>query len=561
MTLVWPWSLLGLLVVLVAALWALYRPGREQAMVGSLAIWQQVLGNLSRKVTNPSRRITASWLLLLAGAAAAVMAASQPQANFSSPARRVTVAVLASAELADDMPETRAAVESFLARLAPEDKVKLLLPSPGGFEARELSPSGARAAISELAIMPALASDLPTLPPPDDHQYIFSPAGADITPAPNRTVFELATKPRATAEAAAVAMPDKRVQLFLAVTNAAKGGKVWITSVAPDVNVHERQVQLAASAERQEFVVDLPSRKAFIVNIDGTGSPFAGAYLARRQSTRIKVALVGRDEPMLRRFVQAHGGMVMSPADQAELIIANGVDAVAGKPAILIDPPTSLPGWRRGGEVGPVLLKNAKVDAADELLRGMSLTNIAVRRAQPWVASDAAKAQSPLMLDQDALLIKRSPGAGMAGQVYLAFDISPANSNLSMSSDFVVLLANCVNWLLPEQGKLAVERYESQTPLEAGQRHDWIRLGKSDLRAHGLVPGLYEQAGSSELHAVSLPGLGAQRQPYAASGPSSSPADVPLPQAQVLGRNVQLWPAMIAIAAMLWLGGWRLRLR
>ena len=100
MTFLWPWSLLAGALVMVAALWALHRPWRRVAVVGSLALWEKAVGALGRQERRRSRRVSLSWLCLLAGALAAVLAAANPTWFSSSPARRIMIVPVASAELA-----------------------------------------------------------------------------------------------------------------------------------------------------------------------------------------------------------------------------------------------------------------------------------------------------------------------------------------------------------------------------------------------------------------------------------------------------------------------------
>ncbi|MBS3821139.1 MAG: hypothetical protein KGY81_05190, partial [Phycisphaerae bacterium] len=68
MTLLRPWWLMGLWPVAAAALWALWRPGRQLIVVASTDLWQQAFAALSPSQRRATRRLSASWWCLLVGA-------------------------------------------------------------------------------------------------------------------------------------------------------------------------------------------------------------------------------------------------------------------------------------------------------------------------------------------------------------------------------------------------------------------------------------------------------------------------------------------------------------
>ena len=133
MTFLWPWTFVALMPVAAVAAWVLFRPRRRVAVVGTLALWQRALDALDTASRRRTRRVTAAWVALLAGAVAAVLAGAGPEYHATAPARRVAVAVHPSAELGKrGLEEMRTAVAGLLDRLGPKGRVQLVLPTVAG---------------------------------------------------------------------------------------------------------------------------------------------------------------------------------------------------------------------------------------------------------------------------------------------------------------------------------------------------------------------------------------------------------------------------------------------
>ncbi|KKK86841.1 hypothetical protein LCGC14_2759220, partial [marine sediment metagenome] len=187
MTLIWPWGLLSLLVVAAAAVVAMRRPLQRVMPVSSLRLWREAAAALGPAASRRARRVTAAWLLLLAGAVAAALALSRPVWYTSRPARRIALAVYPGAELGQTGQKALVrSAKALLARLAPADGVRLILPTVLGGATGRLTPDEAADRIGQLDLLPAPAARL-TLPAGAEdvgHLYRFAPATLAMTDGP-----------------------------------------------------------------------------------------------------------------------------------------------------------------------------------------------------------------------------------------------------------------------------------------------------------------------------------------------------------------------------------------
>jgi hypothetical protein len=297
-----------------------------------------------------------------------------------------------------------------------------------------------------------------------------------------------------------------------------------------------------------------------------------------------KVAIIGRDEPLLRRFIQADRSLeLVGSAGEADFVFANRAEPPPDKPALVIDPPGDPPGWQRGPLRRAVTLADANVAADDPLLARVNLSSVAVRLVRPWTRLDASALVPLVSIDGGAVILagplRAGAGPGQPARIYVAFELSGDNTNLGVSEAFVVLLANAVGLLAPP-GRAATA-YEYIPPIQAPRLAGWKRISQSadTLPAQAISktyaagplpePGVYlDQAG--RVRAISLVGLRAGPTSTAAPKPASSPAPddglravaaAPLPQPQVVGTQIELWPMLAAAALALWLAGWALRMR
>jgi len=567
----WPGSLFSLALVGAVAAWALFRPSRRLAVVGSLELWAEALAALGRSARTRSRRITASWVLLLAGAVAAGLGLARPVVHTESPARRLAISVCPSAELGRSGETLRQAVGGLLDRLDAGDRVRILRPAVLGGPTDWLTVAAARRVMGQVPVLPAPAEDV-TVPRADDVGGLiahFVPAGHAGTGGGRVAYVELPSRlpPSRIESLGAADVGGGTAQLFVSIRN--DGPAVWngpVRVAAPaDALAEGNWPEIASQAVSvpagvvRPFVLTVRAAGAFRVAL-GEGDEAAG-FLARRDARRRKVALTGRDEPLLRRFLKADEALewVASPAE-ADVVLANRAGAPAGKPALVIDPPTNPSGWGRGAEVSAVVLRDANVAADHPVLRGVDLASAAVRRLRPWVATGPTRQRVLIARQNGALALARDADAlGASRRVYVAFELNADNTNLGISEAFVVFLANAVRWLAPAGG--AEVAYESLSAAQAIGAGRWQRL--AGRTPEGLAdaplpwPGVFrDEAG--DLRAVSLVGLAAGR---SRQSPEAAVSAVPLPAPEAFARAVELWPVLAAAAAALWLAGWWARLR
>jgi len=579
MVLIWPGSLFGLIPAAAVAAWALFRPSRRLAVVGSLSLWREALAALDRSARRPARRITASWALLLAGAAAAVLGLARPVVHTEGLARRVSVAVYPSAELAGPAGPAalKDAVGALLDRLDSRDRVQWLRPVLLGGRGGDLTIQEARRELDALQLLPVPAREmlLPDASAESRHTYRFVPAGTDVPAGARVSIIELPVSlPAVTVDAVGAAeVGQGKVQLLVSLRSRARSpwaGRVNVLAPRADDEaaapwrVLGRSDVTVAPGARRDVILSLPSCAAMTVSVEGPdGEQVAAAYLARAAGQKRKIALLGRDEPVLRRYVEADDALEpVGSAAQADVVIANGVRPPAGKPSLVIDPPGAPPGWRRATQLADVVLNEADVAAADPLLRGVNLEAVAVRRVRPWVQTAGSAQKVLVSLGGEAIVLRdlaAGPAASDARRVYVAFELSSDNTNLAMSEAFVVLLANAVRWLAPV-GK-ARPGYEYLHPGQVPGPLKWDRLAGPapgrEQSARLLWPGIFrDEAGA--LQAVSLVGLAGGRP---AGPPREAVAAAPLPAPEPLGRQVELWALLAVAAVALWLAGWALRIR
>ena len=239
MTVLWPWGFLALPLVALAAAWAMRRPALRITPVSSLTLWAKALEALPASAARSARRVTAAWVLLLCGAAAAALALAGPMWQGGGAARRVAVAVCPSAELGEQGEAAlRGAAAALLDRLDAADRVVLVLPTALGGGGDPVTPAEAAARVAKLSRLPAAAAEL-TVPAAADvqHTYRFVAATLPADDGPHVTTVALPARPGAvTLDALAaepVGAPTGGVEVLAAVRNhsgEAKTGDVEIVA-------------------------------------------------------------------------------------------------------------------------------------------------------------------------------------------------------------------------------------------------------------------------------------------------------------------------------------------
>ena len=587
MTLVWPWWLLGLAPVLAAALLALLRPARRLIVVGSLELWRQAVEALPPSARRGSRRVTGSWLCLLAGAAAAVLAASRPVFHAGKPARQVAVAICPSAVLANPpgLEALGRAAFTLLGRLGPHDQVQLLAPETAA-PAAWLSPAEAARRLEQY-LRPenftARDCPAPSAAGQAQHVYRFVPAGTAAAEGPGITVIHVPTQaaPFTIDALGAEDLPGGMTQVFVAARNntdspaslAATVRPVWLEAPGPRIGDGVTGTPaVIPPGGRGGLVLVLPPAPAYAVALSGPGGPAEGpgaaACIVAATTAAAKVAMLGPDVAAVRRFVAIHPGLALvGSAEQADMVICNGVAAPPDKPALIIDPPQAPTGWRIGPDVGPLVLADADLAADDPVMRHVDLAGVAVRHVAPWIAGGSPTQMVLAACRHDAIVLRTADEATAEQpsprRVFVAFDLNEDNTNFPLDRSFVIFLANATRWLWPAEGGAeggGVASPAAIFPSRQGWRHLPADLAGGDWReADGYAgAGWYRASAEALPIAVSLLGL---RPAPTGRSPTEQAAAAPLPAPLPTGRPVECWPALALAATACWLAGWALRAR
>jgi len=557
-SLAWPWGLLSLVAVAAAALLALRRPLHRIVPVSSLKLWKRAVESAAPAAARRPRRVSGAWALLLAWAAAAGVALAQPMWRRQRPIRRMTLAVYPSAELGEAGADSLAgSAEALLGRLSADDRVRLALPALLGGMAEPLPPDQALAQIRRVRLLPVRAADLAV---PADGSFgpliRLAPAVLSLPEGPDAHTIALPAFPAdVTVDAFGAEKPPGRdAEVFVAVRNHSASPHSQVVAIRSDTSPPVRRtVELPANG-RAGVSADVPPGEVISAVLEGAAGPASGAYAVRRVVSPRTVAMVGRDDPLLRRFIEVDPRLILiGEAGRADIVVAVGAAPPTGKPALVIDPPDPPPGWGRGPVRENLSLADAAASPNSPLTAHVDLAAVAVRGAGTWRRAEPTVAAPVLTMGQDALIVATDTPA----RVYVSFDLAAANTNFGLDSSFVIFLAN-VFARLAGAAPGAVSRYEWQSPLQAGTEPGWTRISPGPSRPGPLPwPGLYRDA-EGRPHAVNLVGLRSARPDVS---PVDAAAHVPLPPPQCARREVPLWPVLALFAMAAWLVGWAVRTR
>ncbi|MCP4375026.1 MAG: hypothetical protein GY794_02425 [bacterium] len=569
MTFVWPWTFLALVPVAVVALLALFRPRRNLVIVSSFSLWQEAISSATSTSQRKSRRWDIIWLLLLLGAIAVVLAGSRPVHHSASPVRSVAIVLHPSAELGrDGMREMHLAGQRLLERFDSGDRVQMLLPEILAGPAAWMSPAEARGMLEGLSHLPVSTTELrdghPTGRP--QHVYHLAPSSCKIATGVSITRIDIPTSlPAVTIDAlGAERIATDKLQVFVALRNNSEhsaDAKVRLTDAMNTASqAAVRNVTLPAKG-RQSITLTIPPVDAMGLTVGSGEQQVARAYLLREKTPSRSVAIIGRDDPYLRRMIKVDPTLrIVTDRAIADIIIANGVSPPPGKTALVIASPQAPPGWTStAGELTSVMLADSDITADDPIMRGVDFSSTAIRRVRPWVRGDLGGGGGVVGYKGNFLVVRSADNAisTTPRRVYLAFDLSENNCTLVRSDAYVVFLANVMRFLSP--GASVAEKYEYRTPLQTGVNPEWTPIihdetfTTSVLKAAGLTaPGIFRDA-AGKLHAVSLTAL---RQAPAETPPAKCVAEAPLPEAQPMRQGTPLWPVLLAMGGVIWLLAW-----
>ncbi|MHC4985746.1 MAG: BatA domain-containing protein [Planctomycetota bacterium] len=550
MTFDWPWALLTLPVIVTVAVWVLLRPRRPERIVGSNRLWRAVLAATGRRGRRRSITSTLAWLCVLAGCVLAGGALARPIWRAERPVRDVSIILAATAELGPNGPKTLSrAVSACLDRLDAADRVQLVLPNALGAADEWLSVADAQVELGKVALLPARWDELSFAPPAAESQMViaFRPAGqADKLDSADTTVELPCELPPVTIEQfGARTLADGRVGVLVTIRNNTASDWSGIVRVGandePAGGMGIMTTMDVSSGETSTLTLQVPEEVFLTARLDSLQPDSLGtaAYLAYRPGARRTVAMTGKDDPMIRRFIDADPLLTLTgDAEQADVMVAVGVSASRGKPALVIHPPGAWPGT----EMESVLLSTADVAADDEVMRGVDLSGVAVRRASGWYL-DIIDGWVPLAIVDGQAVISRSAtdllSSPADARVSVAFDLSTENTNWTTMESFVIFMANAIRWLAP--GDEDAGEYVATAPIVE-------RFAE---------PGFYQDA-EGAWRAVSLTGLRGG-EPAAPVAEQIAGLDLPTPQSAHVDRA--LWSLLTAAALGLLLLGWLLYAR
>lgn len=559
-----PWMLLALLGVGAVAAWALWRPGRREVLLPSLAGWLATAG--SHSPDRPRRRLSSSWLVLLLGAVLVAVAMAGPAWHRARPGRRFELAVLRSAELAGPAGSDRLARAGQLLaeRLTPNDRVRLVLPTQADSPAeRWLRPASLSETLGDLPAIPASSGEL-TLPAPRPGvpRVVFAPAGAPLPTGPGLQAVALpASLPK-------LLLVSLSARTHLGLTSALarlrnttgepqSGALVWLLWRDGQLREVARQPVKLRPGLALPVLQDLPPAGGLGVRLEVAGQAEQSAWLTKGPSRRLGVLLQGRASRWLVKHLAADPLLraVRTPAE-ADLAIVGGGATVPSLPCLFVAPSSPPPGFRDGAQWADVSLADADADRDDPLLAGVRPGALAARRVRGWVdvATGANDLKTILSLQGQAIMLRTRPARdGIAGALraaWLGFDLSA--ENLAPTTASAVLLANAVRWLGGvDPGEPS---WRTHRPIDMPGRADLRPLTGSDS-PDPPGPGLYRTS-SGRLLAVSptvlRPGPAAEPLPEAI-------AKLQLPSAVLSAEPFGLGPWLAVAGGCCWAVGWALR--
>lgn len=587
----WLWLLVPIAMV---AAWTLIHPGRASVRVRYFFLWQETWASISASRRHV-RKVSLRWVLLLAGAVLSAVAMAKPTWTTQTPRRTVTLAIAPSAELAsrEDWRRVRNTADDFLARLGQADRVNLVLPTVFGGARDTLTPSEARRRAAELAPVGIAIGQMDWPTAGGTHQeYWLVPRGAEVPGGERRIVVEFPFKlPAVLGKPPAVstkppADPGKLpadLDVFLTGStefgpNAPRDTTLVIRQPITGQILLSEPFPLPATGHWQRSTRILrPDGPIEVVLQAGKGNDDSQVlyreYLAPLPGEPAGVTLLGPDEPVLRDYIRAEPLLELSadPGD-AQLIIYNGIAPDSSisdtKPMLVVHPPDPPPGWRWGAERQGVVLRDVQ-RSEDDILQGVTMEGVALRRVRGWVAGGRPTGQAVLNWNDEALLVKvESDPAGRGRRaVWVATDLSPEANTLSLyqPGEYITLLANITRWLLPEAAE--PDQWGAIPPRETPARSDWRRVALAEpfgpqlvQSSEVLAPGLYKDA-RGRYHAVHSPDVSAQTATNANADDAAwaAPADWPLPNPAQAEHTQPLWSSLAMAAGLCWLTAWWLR--
>ena len=586
MVLLYPWFLLLLLPVAIASIFALFRPARRLVKVSSLRIWQEVIEAVGGSAGQASKKIDLIWIMILTGLVFAVLALCHPVCYFSAPSRCVAIEFAPTLETATDkaMAEFRTAASLILNRLSDNDRVVLLRPVSADTvqSTGYMSPDDVLNEIEGIApsLIPGDRIVFPPVGGEVQHTYRIVSAATEQEESTNRSIVYISTDlPAVTLDSLTAHVSGSEVDV-LAILNCSEMSLAsgLLVNFAP-VTAYTREngpvtgrvisKKTGDAGTNGRFSVDgrvpvAPAIRVDVVTEDG--QLMVRSFLVRRKQQAVPVAIVGRDEPMIRRYIESDPMLILvGDMANAAVVVANGVEPPDGIPAVVICPPDCPGSFLSGNKVlEDIVLDDADFRFSDPILEDVVPGHMAVRRATPWRAGPNSVGRILASIGDQILIMRTTPEqetiSGKPQRVFFAFQLSAENTNMVASESFVVLMANVFRYLAST--RIGSTVYTHTGLHEIYDHTDWTLLAKSNSAIFSPVnvgdlplPGLYVDE-NDILHSVVATGL---RSATATVPGEEIARSVPVPAAVHNKDGVRIYPYLVALALFCWLFSWIVR--
>ncbi|MCX5675489.1 MAG: BatA domain-containing protein [Planctomycetota bacterium] len=506
MELLAPGWLVGLLLVPAIFLWGLWAPRGRPVTVGSLMLWRRVLA--SGPAGKPSARVRLRDPLLWLDAAAVllvVLACARPAMKTAAPAAPVATLVIdRTASMTTDGgdgPRFRRALAMAEALLRPMGAVPLrvvLVPGPlGASELHDVSsdrlfaggwdywsPVAAAAEAASAATAQAAAdSDRPVL-------LITDVAPASPLP-PNLHVLATGGRSRnAGLTRVAARIEGSRAWLLVEAKADPEAPGPCRLVVSGDGKTIADKAGFLDPGKAAETTVEIPGPlpkqlRAGLFGPQGTpatledGFPWDNsATLALAPAAGVRVLLMGRPAPALRRALAAREGAEIIEAaagekvvpGEADLVVACGVPLPAAwtGPAAVIAPgeavgpvrPPARSAVAANGDGSAALAPEWHVVSAHPLAEALYLEPPRLAPVRRYTVASGAQL---LLGTPDAPLIVTWQDGG-ARRLAVLFDFDEKATDWPRRAGFPVFWSHAVDWLVPKETRRAV--YKSYRPFE-----------------------------------------------------------------------------------------------
>ena len=449
---------------MAVAVWVLLRPSRVQATVATFRFWNAAAADTQQGMKQRFARVRLSWLVLLLGALAGVVAMAEPTRFTDQPHRTIAVAMVCSAEMAYAPVDGEDAVYQLYERLDPGDLVARVYPQAMSQWNRrwEILPSGdVDFAFMSQHVVNRTAGRVAMSEIPDDVQQTiwFVPSGFTPATRPGDSVVSIPYElPAVTFEAAGATQATDGTAVYVRLRTRNPGTPANLMLVATPKPAGEAitvMVEYDVTPVQASLTLpkgDSPPQRVELSVRNGAGSELARATLTAWRQAPIRIALLGTPSAVLDAYLASDPGVLrVASAEEADIVIAQGVAAMqTGKPTLWLNPPKPPSGLSGASELVESTLASVAVTDA-EFGDGVSWASMALRTAALLKPAEMNDRWITVVAVGDGGLIFRtapersSPPARR--EVAWTFSLSPRNTNVESSPAFAVLLANTCRWL------------------------------------------------------------------------------------------------------------------